>query len=35
MMKSLANVLEISEKEFQMISTRIRTNLSDRLGFDS
>ena len=33
-MKSLANVVEISE-EFSMISTRISTNLSDRLGFDS
>ena len=34
-MKSLAKVVEISEKEFLMISTRISTNLSDRLGFDS
>ena len=34
-MKSLAKVVEISEKEFQMISTRISTNLSDRLGFDN
>ena len=34
-MKSLAKVVEISEKEFLMISTRIITNLSDRLGFDS
>ena len=34
-MKSLAKVVEISEKQFQMISTRISTNLSDRLGFDS
>ena len=34
-MKSLAKVVEISEKEFPMISTRISTNLSDRLGFDS
>ena len=33
-MKSLAKVVEISE-EFSMISTRISTNLSDRLGFDS
>ena len=33
-MKSLAKVVEIS-KEFSMISTRISTNLSDRLGFDS
>ena len=28
-------VVEISEKEFSMISTRIGTNLSDRLGFDN
>ena len=34
MMKSLAKVVEISE-EFWIISTRISTNLSDRLGFDS
>ena len=34
-MKSLAKVLEISEKEFPIISTRISTNWSDRLGFDS
>ena len=34
-MKSLAKVVEISKKEFSMISTRISTNLSDRLGFDS
>ena len=34
-MKSLAKVVEISKKEFLMISTRISTNLSDRLGFDS
>ena len=34
-MKSLAKVVEKSEKEFAMISTRINTNLSDRLGFDS
>ena len=34
-MKSLAKVLEISEREFMIISTRISTNLSDRLGFDS
>ena len=34
-MKSLAKVEEISMKEFSMISTRISTNLSDRLGFDS
>ena len=34
-MKSLAKVVEISEKEFLMISTRISTNLSDRLGLDS
>ena len=33
-MKSLAKEVEIS-KEFSMISTRISTNLSDRLGFDS
>ena len=33
-MKSLAKVVEISE-EFSIISTRITTNLSDRLGFDS
>ena len=33
-MRSLAKVVEIS-KEFSMISTRISTNLSDRLGFDS
>ena len=33
-MKSLAKVVEIS-KEFSIISTRISTNLSDRLGFDS
>ena len=34
-MKSLSKVVEISEKEFSMISTCISTNLSDRLGFDS
>ena len=34
-MKSLAKVVEISKKEFSMISTCISTNLSDRLGFDS
>ena len=34
-MKSLAKVLEISEKEFLMISTRISINLSNQLGFDS
>ena len=34
-MKSLAKVLEISEKEFLVISTCIITNLNDRLGFDS
>ena len=34
-MKSLAKVVEMSEKEFVMISTCISTNLSDRLGFDS
>ena len=34
-MKSLAKVVEILKKEFSMISTRISTNLSDRLGFDS
>ena len=34
-MKSLAKVVEISEKEFSMISTRINTNLIDRLRFDS
>ena len=33
-MKSLAKVVEIS-KELLMISTRISTNLSDRLGFES
>ena len=33
--KSLAKVVEISDKEFPMISTRISTNLNDRLGFDS
>ena len=33
-MKSLAKVVEISE-EFPMISTRICTNFSNRLGFDS
>ena len=35
MMKSLGKVIEIVEKEFSMISTRISTNLIDRLGFDS
>ena len=34
-MKSLAEVVEISKREFSMISTRISTNLGDRLGFDS
>ena len=34
-MKSLAKVVEISKKEFAMISTRISTNLGDWLGFDS
>ena len=34
-MKYLAKVMEISEKEFLMISTRISTNLSDWLGFES
>ena len=34
-MKSMAEVVEISKKEFSMISTCISTNLSDRLGFDS
>ena len=34
-MKSLAKVVEMSEKEFPMISTCISTNVSDRLGFDS
>ena len=34
-MKSLAKVVEISKKEFSMISTRINTNLSDWLGFDN
>ena len=34
-MKSLAKVVEISEKEFSIISMRISTNLSDPLGFDS
>ena len=34
-MKSLVKLVEILEKEFLMISTRICTNLSDRLGFDS
>ena len=33
-MKSLAKVVEIS-KELPMISTRISTYLSDRLGFDN
>ena len=33
-MKSMAMVVEISE-EFPMISTRISTNLSDQLVFDS
>ena len=33
--KSLAKVVKISKKEFLMISTRINTNLSDGLGFDS
>ena len=33
-MKSLAKVVEILE-EFSMNSTRISTNLSERLGFDS
>ena len=34
-MKSLAKVVEILKKELPIISTRISTNLSDRLGFDS
>ena len=34
-MKSLAKVIEISDKEFTIISTCISTNLSDRLGFES
>ena len=34
-MKSLVKVVEISEKEFSMISSHISTNLSDRLGFDN
>ena len=34
-MKSIAKVVEISEKEFPMISTLISTNLSDRFAFDS
>ena len=34
-MKSLAKVIEILEKEFSMISTRINTDLSDRVGFNS
>ena len=34
-MKSLAKVVEISEKGFPMISIRISTSLSNRLGFDS
>ena len=34
-MKSLAKVVEISKKEFSMITTCISTNLSDWLGFDS
>ena len=34
-MKSLVMVVEISKKEFSMISTCISTNLSDRLGFNS
>ena len=34
-MKSLAKVVEILEKEFTMISTRISINSSDQLAFDS
>ena len=34
-MKSLTKVAEILEKEFSMFPTRIKTNLRDRLGFDS
>ena len=34
-MNPLAKEVEISEKEFSMISTRIIANLSDRLGFDN
>ena len=34
-MKSLAKVVEISEKDFPMISYKISTNWSDRLGFDN
>ena len=34
-MKSLAKVVEISEKEFPMISSHISTNLSDWIGFDN
>ena len=33
-MKSLAKVVEISEKEFPMISTCMSTNFSDQLRFD-
>ena len=33
MIKSLAKVVEILEKEFSMIYMCINTNLSDRLGF--
>ena len=35
MIKSLAKVVEISEKEFPMISYTHQNNLSDRLGFDN
>ena len=34
-MKSLEKLVEISEKEFAMISRLINTNLSDQLRFDS
>ena len=34
-MKSSAKVVEISKKEFPMISYTISTNLSDQLGFNS
>ena len=34
-MESLAKVVEISKKEFSMILSRIGTNLSDRLIYDS
>ena len=34
MIKSLAKVVEIFEKEFLMISSKHNTNSSDQLGFD-